>query len=398
MKNNLPTLYKNNQRVSKKDGTVPLYFHHEIHGKVEKFQLNIRVNPDKWNQDLQRVKDDESFTELLYDKRTEWAVFLKHCLNKGISTPEIKKIFQLQINGTEKKADKDKKKKLVMSFYDLIDRYQIENKGRKTPNYLRTFATLKVSLQNIFPHLSFNDLTYENLSRYYNYMVAEELSNATIHKYFKLMNTTVNFGRALGFTIPFNKDDFKVTVYDPVKVWLTQEEIGKLEKVWCKNEGEMKVKDWFLFRCYSGVRFSDMEHINVGNLQNGNVLTLNLQKQRKRHRLPLALKALAILHKYKKWPFISQQNENRIIKDLAKRAKLKREIQHYKWSGTKLITYNNKLHEIISTHDARRTFGRLAYEKGFTISQICEAYGHDSEKVTRIYIDIGESDLKGIGQ
>lgn len=393
----MPTLHINKQRVKKKEGKAPLFFKHTINGKAESFQLNIAVEPERWDKKMQRVEGDSTLTEEITHKRQLWSIHLQNILREEFTINEIKQIFQRHVNGKRRNGQASLlNQKVTLSYYELMDKYHANNQPPKqTIDTIRKVKTVKHSLQKVFDYLGLSDLTYDNLSQYFNYLLDKEMANSTIDKYFSVMSTVVKYGRSLGYSIPFDKSHFKVDQYESVKVWLTAQELKAMEEVEVKKHEE-KIKDWFLFRCYTGVRHSDMKHIHIGNLE-GSYLQFNLQKQRRRHRIPIGAKGLAVLMKYKQWPVYKLQLENRVVKDIAERAKLTREIEHYKYSGTKLITKKNKLHEIISTHDARRTFGRLQYDRGASITEICEMYGHKSERVTKIYLDLGSTDLSHYG-
>ena len=88
--------------------------------------------------------------------------------------------------------------------------------------------------------------------------------------------------------------------------------------------------------------------------------------------VPLNKKALSIIAKYKDhasvngtlFPCTTNQETNRTLKDLAKKAKINDVIMEVKKSGAKRITYTNAKHEILTCHDARNTYATLYLEKG----------------------------------
>jgi site-specific recombinase XerD len=48
----------------------------------------------------------------------------------------------------------------------------------------------------------------------------------------------------------------------------------------------------------------------------------------------------------------------------------------------------------VSSHDLRRTFGRLAFENGVTLVQLKALYGHESVDQTTHYIGADQASLR----
>ena len=79
-------------------------------------------------------------------------------------------------------------------------------------------------------------------------------------------------------------------------IYLTLDEITRLEKAQCLNE---KIKLAFLFSCYTGLRYSDVYGLTWGKLQkdiNGGVFIDYIQRKTKKHELlPIPQKAVDFL-------------------------------------------------------------------------------------------------------
>lgn len=394
MENQLPTLYLNKQRVSKKTGKTPLFFKHEINGKTAKFQPNIKVAPNEWNQALQRVENDATLTQKITMMREAWKVRLNMGRDDNSSIEELQLVFKESINRVVK--TKPLRPKARLTFYELLDKYMEQYKSRHRHTHLKKFLTVKNSLQSYYPKLDYSELTTELFENYRDKLVKNDLSNNYIKDLFKIIKRGCKFGRSLNIAIPLDIDEYKIDAYKGKVIWLTKEELAALEAVEC-TETEQKVKDCFLFRCYTGLRHSDMKHVDILNLK-GNILEFNIQKQAKLHKITLSngTKSLALLKKYKSFPITTSQNENRKIKILCRRAKINELTETYKRSGTKLITKVSPKYEIIAGHDARRTFARLAYEKKVDLFQLSKFLGHSSIDVTLGYIGVTLADQENI--
>src|SRR5690554_722661 len=121
MESQLPKLYLNKQRVSKKTGKTPLYFKHEYLGKPVRFQQKFKVDPNDWNQDLQRVENDSTLSARLKEIRESWRVRFSMGKEENSSIEELQLIFQESINKGAKKQSS--KLKVRFTFYDLLDKY-----------------------------------------------------------------------------------------------------------------------------------------------------------------------------------------------------------------------------------------------------------------------------------
>ena len=143
----------------------------------------------------------------------------------------------------------------------------------------------------------------------------------------------------------------------------------------------------FVFSCYSGLRFSDVQNLknkDITNTNNAYVVEIRQLKTEDFVKLPLSLlfngKAVDIIKKYENsspekflFPRISNQKANQYLKVVAMLAKI-----------TKNLTF----------HIARHSFGtNLAYA---TADQflIKELMGHSDIKTSMIYIHITQDQIK----
>ena len=111
--------------------------------------------------------------------------------------------------------------------------------------------------------------------------------------------------------------------------------------------------------------------------------------------IPLTDGALAILEKYRgqetedghifNVPTNQKLNDN--VKDAALEAGLDRLIIDTYFIGTKRYEIQHKFHEIISCHDARRTFVSCSLAMGIPAQVVMKATGHKGYNTMKPYID-----------
>ncbi|ADQ81078.1 integrase family protein [Paludibacter propionicigenes WB4] len=163
------------------------------------------------------------------------------------------------------------------------------------------------------------------------------------------------------------------------------------------NERMKKIRDIFIFQCYCGARISDLMKLTTANLH-GDILKYVPQKTAKESIkevvIPLNKNAIHILKRYNDpegylLPRMSDTEINRTLKTLFKTVSkerpkgLDRPVGHLN-PKTEIIEYI-PLHELASTHLARRTFAGLMYAAGQKDDLIASMTGHseNSKAFTR---------------
>jgi integrase/recombinase XerD len=171
-----------------------------------------------------------------------------------------------------------------------------------------------------------------------------------------------------------------------VKSVLNLDDINKIEQYIPLSETYSIVKDGFLFMCYTGLSYSDLQQLKLENINstiNGNkIIKISRKKTNEYCMIPLVNRALQIIEKYSNHPFvvnngyalpvISNKKMNDYIKEMVKIIGIKK---------------------TVSCHVARHSFATNALEMGVPIETVSKALGHSSIKTTQIYAKITESKL-----
>jgi len=157
-------------------------------------------------------------------------------------------------------------------------------------------------------------------------------------------------------------------------VFLSNDELAKLEACQFKQHRLALVRDLFVFCCYTGLAYNEMdrlrkEHIIMG-FDGNQWIRMKRQKTSKQISVPLLPKALELLIQY-------DNNENRVLP---------------KFSNQKINSYLKEIADIvginksISHHMARKTFAStvLLYND-VPMEIVSELLGHSSIKITQEY-------------
>ena len=159
------------------------------------------------------------------------------------------------------------------------------------------------------------------------------------------------------------------------------------------NERLARVRDLFVFQCFTGVRYSDIENLSWNDIKNS-TWSLRTQKTKDIIQIPLSSYALSILARYKEWdvplPVISNQKMNKYLKELCKIAKINDKIKVVQYRGNERIEKTFKKYEVIGSHTARRTFISLSLRKGMKPDVIMAITGHKTYRMMQKYLKIAD--------
>jgi site-specific recombinase XerD len=179
-----------------------------------------------------------------------------------------------------------------------------------------------------------------------------------------------------------DKDPFihhKMTFQKYDRIYLNQDELEILESTELKTAKLNKVRDMFVFSCYTGLAYADIKNLQTQNIVTGidgnEWISANRKKSGIRFTLPLLPKALEIMQQYKSevsegssvplFPIMSNQKMNQYLKDVAKFCGI-----------TKPITF----------HSARHTFATtVTLVNGVPIETVSKMLGHTDLSTTQIY-------------
>lgn len=166
--------------------------------------------------------------------------------------------------------------------------------------------------------------------------------------------------------------------------FLSDGDIGKLEKLGNLTTREAMVRDAFLFCCFTGLRWSDFKALRQENIKKG-WIRLTMQKTGQAVAIPYAKlfegRALRMLEKYggdisgmnKNVPTNSQVNST--LKDLLRKACINTDFR-------------------VTFHTSRHTFASLLLEEGVPVTTVQRMLGHAKVQTTQIYAEVTERTIE----
>jgi site-specific recombinase XerD len=179
---------------------------------------------------------------------------------------------------------------------------------------------------------------------------------------------------------PFAK--FKVSLKEVKRECLSAEELQVMVDKSFKIDRLDQVKDIFVFCCYTGLAYADVEKLGPGHISKGmdgkHWIFIDRTKTGTSSHVPLLSPALAIINKYKDhpeainkerlFPVISNQKMNAYLKEIA-----------YVCGIQKTLTF----------HIARHTFATtVTLTNGVPLETVSNMLGHKNIRTTQIYAKV----------
>lgn len=168
----------------------------------------------------------------------------------------------------------------------------------------------------------------------------------------------------------------KINPYDTVRLdrgdydnsidkCLTLEEVKKLQVVTMEERLE-RVRDLFVFQCYTCLSYSDLAKFNIKKIEEYDGMKYYAGRRGKtkvRFTIPMLQPALDILEKYNnKLPIISNVKYNSYLKEVAVAAGIEKHL---------------------TTHWARHTGATLLLNAGVPIEVVSKVCGHSNTQITQ---------------
>ena len=348
-------LYLKNKRTSNKTSILLCI---SYHSKFCKLYSGLKIKPSNWNDKKQIVKAQSTkSTEInkilntLLDTAEKTYLSL---VNEGvyITNDLIKQRFK--VNTTpQKKLD-------LFSFFHNHIETQKQLAKSTLSDYRQTLNTL-IEFQRVTKYkVDFNSINLTFYDKFKTFVLeTQEYSINTFGKRIKVIKTFMKdaLDRKLHKNIDFTHKDFKTTEEIKKKMFLNRADIKKLINKKFENKRLEEVRDVFLLICLLGIRLSDFHQLNKSNItktKDGYTFNFQCQKTKNFQNIPIHLKGIEIIKKYKyKLPEINENTINNNIKKIAKLSGIDDEFTNT--DGT------FKKHEIITTKIGRISFATNAY-------------------------------------
>lgn len=365
------------------DGTAPILIRAYLRGKSKFFKTGIYLEPHQWDNKTLKVKKHP------YQLKCEQLI---RKLETALENFEWKLMEQGETVTLERlEGYKDGVVKITFTqfYWQELHNQKFSHKSYTDQN--QTFEKLTAFRSQIY----FNDVNYQFVKNFETYLYSLGLHTNTIGKHHKnlrkYINQAINFGYLKVEENPYR--NFKIRSQPTERTFLTEEELEQMEKKIFDSEELNRVKDYFLFSCWTGLRYGDAAKLTGNNFEDtkeGFVLRFTAEKTNKPHRLNLS-KLFAgkpeqlikrYLDKYDQFYFDDPDNPTPIFFGMTNQH-INRELK----TIAKKLKYRPGLRGKISCHIARHTFGTITSGK-LDVHVVQELMQHSKIKETMIYVHL----------
>ena len=157
-------------------------------------------------------------------------------------------------------------------------------------------------------------------------------------------------------------------------------------------------KDLFIVSARTGLRFSDLCHIDTAtwNMEEGKeTLTILVQKTIQHLTIPLHQQVIAIYQKYNgNLPLpVDKSKYNAHICLCAKLAGITETKEHFEWEKGRPVIKTSPKYELISSHTGRRSFATNLYLQCKSAHYVMNLTGHTTEENFKRYICVDQKEM-----
>lgn len=310
---------------------------------------------------------------------------LKNLVNQGLGRADIDVV---DIKPTKRK-----------SIRELLEEYLAEGVLEKSwdEDAKEKYTQAVNHLMAAVPHLRVDSIKIETMYKLRDWYIKNNYKNRTISKQLVMLKAFLRWINELkGYNIPEKVLNFtpNLKVIKKTVTFLHYDELMHLASFPFTSARLAHARDLWCFMAFTSLRYSDLRNLKVGHISQ-NRIDMVTQKTSDRITIPLTEAALEIYNRYKDYPTedghifhcLSNQKLNDAIKEAAKEAELDRIIVDTYFVGTERREEQHPFHEIISCHDARRTFVSCSLAMGIPPQVVMKATGHKGYKTMQPYID-----------
>lgn len=419
MKINLLLSAKQNKEISANEILIRLIVNHS---QMLRAKSGIYADPEDWSDTKGGLKTISKVAPLKKQRRINEINAkidnLKKTITESFTNTPIESInkewLEKVIHDFHFPPQKEPK---TLSFFEVFDLFLAKTEKENALATKKKFKTLKRHLVEFEPDLAFEDIDKNTLDSFVEFMqtapkqkdidkledkrqARKAYKNSSMTKEINLLKWFLSWALANGYNTNTAFKLYKPKFKTPKKlvIFLDKQELESVVSHDFSNNKRLdQVRDVFVFCCYSGLRYSDVENLKRSNIYDDKIhittiktadsITINLNNMTR-----------SILEKYKDCqfednkalPVLSNQKMNDALKEMAEACELNSSITITYYIGAKRYDETHPKHELISTHAGRRTFICTALSLGIAPQVVMKWTGHSDYQSMKPYIDITE--------
>jgi integrase len=381
-------------------------------------KLNAKGEPYDLSDVNKLISDSAPYSKVIKDNLKQIALDVQTIANsaKANRIPVTKEYLRTELDRIHKHKEGPKLDTLdhdFVSYYEQLIQdcksgARLMQKGKKagqrySPNAIKNYGTtlsalkryLKASKLKKLPFDDINKVFYDKFKAFC-YGPGEEKEISTFAGFIKDIKAAMNEAGEAGHQSGngHKASSFVMPSYEADTKALTLDEIDIIHNHDFSDKPRLdKIRDLFLIGCYSALRFINFNNLKVENIENG-FIRLKQVKTGDRVTVPIMQRLQKVLDKYEgNLPApVSNQEFNRVIKEVVKEAGLTYSVDVKSHNGGKASVKQVPINELISSHTARRSYATIMFKLGVPAMLIMSATGHKTESAFLTYIKANNED------
>ena len=350
----------------RKDGLAPIEVCVTTKGVRRLISTGRKIDPRKFSCKLEKVKGNDELNEYISAIRSRLYSIETSLIKNGISVTADAVINAFRNGDIEKSItlsrlfdihNESVKKKVEQNLISIVSLQKYENTKKNVMDYINNeLKKDDILVQEITPN------TVENLFPYLMQSVSHNTAVQKMKQVKKVFRLAVEEGyiKVSPFKMVLKKDKVEITP-------LTISEVNKIKNKNISIPRLDKIRDLFIFECFTGLAFSDLMSLEEKDFitdENGNLWIV-----KKRHKtnvvstIPILPIAKEILDKYNgQLPKISNVKYNAYLKELQDICDIKKSLH---------------------SHLARHTMATfLLNNAGMDMVLVSKVLGHSNSRIT----------------
>ena len=368
-----------------KNNEAELYARITVNQKRANISLKRKINIDSWDKSKSRLKGN-SVNARNQNQFIEQVKAKLHKINIDLYNQE--KLITAQLIKATFLGEGENHK----SLNEIIAYHSIKIKNTLAPGTIRNFGITENYISKFLKQkrrtsdIYLNELDYKFICDFENFLHGywpkghpKALGHNTVMKHIQRLRKIVTLSYHLEW---LQKDPFirwKPTFEKTNRQFLSDNELSNLETSEFISERLDRVRDLFVFSCYTGIAYVDIMKLTENNIHLGidgnNWIITKRQKTNTTVKVPLLEKAQFLINKYSSHPMtivtgsllpiITNEKFNAYLKEVAN------------FSGIK---------KNLTFHMARHTFATtVTLTNGVPIETVSKLLGHTKIATTQIY-------------